>query len=144
MAAVAMREGGPSRTSSGRGREHAPLPSALSASPTALQLWPAWRTLADWEEITDWHFGDDLGDLLLTLWTLYRLGGTGDGEELLMAEADAVSARVQVADEVLQDMARVCFSIGVSWASESVRDNEGRLLPLPNRGQGAMTPQGDR
>jgi len=92
-----------------------PVAAALASwHASGLQLWPAWRRLEHWEDCAIECIGMDLGAHLLVLWAIYTFG---HGCDPLLAELVDEDAQPRFGDEILEDVARLAFSLGASWGA---------------------------
>ncbi len=93
----------------------APLP--IGQRRTAARLWDAWQALDRWEEAADDELGETLGELLLVLWSLHRMGYSSEGEAAL---GELIDDQLQptFGDAVLKDLVGVSFALGAAWADQ--------------------------
>ena len=80
----------------------------------ASEIWQAWRGLEDWEDLVETRFDRSFGRHLLVLWALYAFRG---GSEEILRELVAENLEPQFGDPVIEDMVRVAFALGASWAA---------------------------
>jgi hypothetical protein len=107
---------------------------------TAARLWPAWKGLNRWEETIADELPELLGDLILLLWSVHRLGEGSVGGALLDAAVDE-DLRPTMSDPVLDDIVQLAFALGAAWAEDrgvldAARD-ERPMPPLQLRAQPA-------
>src|SRR5690349_8921638 len=72
------------------------------------QLWEAWRRLPDFEDRAG-DLGAGLAADLITLWAVWRFGGTDPGEPLLRELVDD-EYRLRFHDPLVEDMILVAFA----------------------------------
>ena len=96
-------------------------------------LWAAWQSLDDWEATADDELGARLGEVLLVLWTIHRIGCSPEGRAALDDLIDD-DLHPRFDDPLLEDVVGVCFALGAAWADrrgrahniEAQHDNEQR------------------
>ena len=95
---------------------------------TAARLWDAWQALDRWEAVADDELGDTLGELLLVLWSVHRLGLTSEGQAALGELIDE-EMHPTFGDALLEDLVGVSFALGAAWA-EQRRGSSGVPAPV--------------
>jgi len=86
-----------------------------AAAPGAMGLWDAWQALDSWERTADDELGPTLGELLLLLWSIHRLGSSAEGRAALDDLIDE-NMHPTFDDPVLEDVVGVSFALGAAWA----------------------------
>jgi hypothetical protein len=87
----------------------------------AADLWGAWQALDDWEATAGDELGASLGELLLVLWTVHRLGCSAEGRAALDDLIDD-DMHPTFDNPLLEDIVGVSFALGAAWA-----DRRGRV-----------------
>ena len=80
----------------------------------ANEIWRAWRGLEDWDDVVEARFDRGFGRHLLVLWALYTFRG---GSPEILGELVADDLEPRFGDPVVEDMVRVAFALGASWAA---------------------------
>jgi hypothetical protein len=75
------------------------------------RMWPAWRSLEDWETASAAEFGESLAELVLLLWSVHRFAGT---DAVILAQE---ISDFGVCDPLLQDVTEMAFALGAAWAN---------------------------
>ena len=83
--------------------------------PAVNDLWDAWQALDAWEATAGDELGASLGELLLVLWTVHRLGHSAEGRAALDGLIDD-DMHPTFDDPLLEDVVGVCFALGAAWA----------------------------
>jgi hypothetical protein len=83
-------------------------------------LWAAWQSLDDWEAMADDELGARLGEVLLVLWTIHRIGTSPEGRAALDDLIDE-NLHPRFDDPLLEDVVGVCFALGAAWADRRGR-----------------------
>lgn len=96
---------------------------------TAARLWEAWQALDRWEAAADDELGDTLGELLLVLWSVHRLGLSSEGQAALGELIDD-EMHPTFGDALLQDVVGVSFALGAAWAEQRQSGSAGAPAPV--------------
>ncbi len=91
-----------------------PLERMPASCAAADMLWPAWQSLARWEETSAAELGLPFGELIVLLWSLHRFGGTEVGRIVAGELFDRLSE--DGCDPLLEDVAECAFALGAGWA----------------------------
>lgn len=83
-------------------------------------LWAAWQSLDDWEATADDELGTRLGEVLLVLWTIHRMGCSPEGRAALEQFIDD-DLHPRFDDPLLEDVVGVSFALGAAWADRRGR-----------------------
>jgi hypothetical protein len=98
---------------------HLRIENAAHQAPTrstATDLWDAWQSLDDWEATAGDELGASLGELLLVLWTVHRLGSSSEGRAALDDLIDD-DLHPTFDNPLLEDVVGVSFALGAAWAA---------------------------
>jgi hypothetical protein len=91
-------------------------------------LWAAWQSLDDWEATADDELGARLGEVLLVLWTIHRLGSSPEGQAAIDSLIDA-NLHPTFEDPFLEDVVGVSFALGAAWANwRNTHSNPGGVI----------------
>jgi hypothetical protein len=105
-------------------------------------LWAAWQSLDDWEATADDELGARLGEVLLVLWTIHRIGSSPEGRAALDDLIDE-DLHPTFDDPLLEDVVGVCFALGAAWADRRGRTHGNEAGDgNQRRDSGALRPPG--
>ena len=108
------------------------LPLRFTPRLTAERLWNACRALDSWESAVDEELGETLGEILLLLWSVHRLGVISEGQAALDELVDD-ELHPTFGNSVLLDIVGVSFALGAAWADQRRSfspDLDGKLVRL--------------